>query len=150
MSLTQVTAQRSMRSIDSAQPRRLTAEVPLLLFRRLKDQAIYEAKKTKNGIPITSALLERAWIEQHVSPTSPNHETSFGNCCRMLGEDESAERIKALKEIDRHWHKALIDWGRKQWQTKLEAIETMKAEDNPAWAARRAIQSELPLPEGAN
>lgn len=143
--LTQVTAARTTRSIEVAEPQRRTVEVPLLLFRRLKDQAIYEAKKTREGLPTSEALLERAWIEQPSSPGWQGWETSFENCCRMLREDPAEERGKAMASIDRAWRKALLDWGRKKWQARLEWIAELKAQDNPAWAARRAIQDELPL-----
>lgn len=143
--LTQVTAARRTREIEIDAPQRTEAEVALLLFRRLIATALHEAKKTRDGLPTTAALLERAWFEEHTPVESHGYMTSFAHCCRMLGMDESEERARALKEISRQWHKALVDWGRKKWQEKLEAIETLKAEDNPAWAARRAIQNELPL-----
>lgn len=145
--LTEVTAARRTREIEIAAPRRTEAEVALLLFRRLIATALHEAKRTRDGLPTTAALLERAWFEEHAPVGSQAYLTSFTHCCRMLGLNESEERAQALKEISRQWHKSLVDWGRKKWQEKLEAIETLKAEDNPAWAARRAIQNELPLME---
>jgi hypothetical protein len=143
--LTGITAARTTREIVAAAPPRTIVEVQLLLFRRIKDTAIHEAKKTRDGLPTPTALLERAWIEQHSQPGMEGWETSFGNCCRMLREDENEERIKALAEIGRAWRKALGDWGRRRWQEQLEQIERMKAEANPAWARGRAIQNELPL-----
>lgn len=141
--LTQVTAQRSQRTMQTDRPARRVVEVSLLLFRRLKDQAIYEAKRTRDGLPTASALLERAWIEQFSQPGWDGWETSFSNCCRMLGEDVNEERDKAVREINRVWRKALIDWGRRKWQTRLEQIEVMKSGDNPALAAHRGVQQEL-------
>lgn len=145
--LTEVTAARRTREIEVDAPRRTEAEVALLLFRRLIATALHEAKKTRDGLPTNTALLERAWFEEHTPLESHAYLTSFAHCCHMLALNESEERARALKEISRQWHKALVDWGRKRWQEKLEMIETLKAEDNPAWAARRAIQSELPLTE---
>lgn len=145
--LTEVTAARTTRSIEVAEPRRMKAEPALLFFRRLKDLAVHEAKQTRNGLPTRTALLGRAWIEHHSEPTNPDWKTSFANCCRMLGEDENEERIQALKEIRRAWQKALADWGRKRWQAGLEEIELLMAEGNPAWAARVGVQGELLLPE---
>lgn len=143
--LTQITAARTSRSIETAKTVRRTAEVSLLFFRRLKDQAINEAKRTRDGLPVKNALLERAWIEQYSAPGCVGWETSFANCCKMLGEDAEEERTKAIKDIDRAWRKALVDWGRRCWQQSLAKIEELKAGDNPTLAARRGVQEELPL-----
>lgn len=145
--LTQVTAARTTREIEVAAPHRTVVEVQLLLFRRLKDTAIHEAKKTRDGLPTPTALLERAWIEQYTMPGSPGWETSFANCCKMLQEDENEERSKALDEINRTWRKNLLDWGRRKWQGRLEHIAELKAQENPEWSRRRAVQDELPLEE---
>lgn len=143
--LTEITAQRSTRELKNSTRRPETAEVALLLFRRLIDNCLHEAKKTSAGLPTSTAVLERAWFEHHAPEGSEAYLTSFGNCCRMLGLDEREERARILAEIDRHWRKSLLDWGRKQWQQRLEAVERMKAEENPAWARGRAVQDELPL-----
>jgi hypothetical protein len=148
--LTQVTAARTTRDIEVAGPRRTIVEVQLLLFRRLKDTAIHEAKKTRDGLPTHIAMLERAWVEEFSAPGMPGWQTSFANCCKMLGEDAHEERTKALDEINRAWRKAVMDWARRKWQGKLEYIAELKAQENPAWSARRAVQDELPLEEGKN
>jgi hypothetical protein len=148
--LTGVTAAatQNTRVIKVDQSARPSAEVALLFFRRLKDQAIYEAKRTRDGLPTKCALLERSWVEQFTQPGWPGWKTSFANCCLMLGEDVNEERAKALKEIDRTWRKALVDWGRRKWQYQLEQIENMVAGDNPALTAHRGVQGELPLDGG--
>jgi hypothetical protein len=143
--LTAVTAARTSRDIEVAAPRRTVVEVQLLLFRRLKDTAIHEAKRTRDGLPTRLALLERAWIEEYSAPGSPNWQTSFANCCKMLDEDAGEERSKALREIERAWRKAVTDWARKRTQQRMEVIAELKAQENPAWSARRALQDELPL-----
>jgi hypothetical protein len=143
--LTQITATRNTREISHSQVHTAPIEVELLLYRRLKDTAIHEAKRTVNGLPTRLALLERAWIEQFAQKGSMGWQTSFNHCCLMLHEDANEERAKALREISRVWRKSLIDWGMKRWQKLLEEIELMKAEDSPAWSAGRAIQDELPL-----
>jgi hypothetical protein len=146
--LTQVTAARTTRELTNSGTRKTPVEVHLLLYRRLKDTAIHDAKRSLNGLPTRIALLERAWVEQYSQPGWPGWETSFQNCCLMLNEDPSEERVKALKEIDRVWRKSLVDWGRKRWQKALEEIETLKAGESPAWCVGRSIQDELPLMEG--
>lgn len=148
--LTQVTAAVSRREVRTSEPRKRMIHVPLLLFRRLKDNAIHEAKKTYQGLPTKTALLERAWIEQHCEPGWLGWETSFSNCCLMLGEEESIARHAALVLIDKHWHKALVDWGRRRRMEMLEEIHLMKASDNPAWSKHHAVQAELPMDEIAD
>lgn len=146
--LAEVTAQRTTSTVENAQRRPEKAEVALLLFRRLIDNCLHEAKRTRDGEPTSTAILERAWFEHHTPEGSEAYLTSFGHCCRMLGLDEREERARVLAEIDRHWRKALMDWGRKRWQERLETVERMKAEENPAWSRGRAVQDELPLDEG--
>ena len=143
--LTQVTAARNTREITQCETRKTEVQVQLLLYRRLKDTAVHDAKRTLNGLPTKIALLERSWLEAYSQEGFPGWRTSFQYCCLMLGEDAGEERAKALKEVSRAWHKALIDWGRKRWQKSLEEVCRMEAEESPAWSLRRAIQDELPL-----
>ena len=143
--LTELTANRTTREITQAEPHKVAVEVHLLLYRRLKDTATHDAKRTLNGLPTRIALIERAWIEAFSQKGFPNWRTSFSYCCQMLGEDPLEERSNALREIERAWRKALVDWGRRRWQKGLEEIEGMEAEENPHWNMRRAIQEELPI-----
>ena len=147
--LTQVTATMKRREVQNAGPAARTIPIPLLLFRRLLDTALHEAKRTRDGIPTFNAILERAWFEQHVEPGWLGWETSFANCCRMLGEDEEEARRGCLRQINRAWGKALTDWGRKKREEVLAEILELKAADNPAWLKRHAVQEELPLPDEA-
>ena len=145
--LTGITATMTNREVQSAAPRKRVVHVPLLLFRRLRDQALHEAKKTHEGMPTRAAMLERTWFEQHCEPKWPGWETSFSNCCLMIGLDENEDRREALRQIDRAWQKALTDWGRRRREEILDELRELKATDNPAWAKRHAIQEDLPIPE---
>jgi hypothetical protein len=146
--LTEVTAASTNRDIVQGDRRKEAVECTLLFYRRMKESGIHEAKRTVNGLPTKMALLDRAWVEEFSQKGWPNWKTSFEHCCLMLREDAAEERAKAVKDIDRAWRKALVDWGRKRALRALEEMAQLQAEQNPEWAKRRAIQEDLPLLEG--
>lgn len=102
-----VDASRTNRSLAAAAagPSRrpqLEANPVLLVYRRLIDTAVTEAKKTRHGAPTDNALMQRYWIQQHrpLRTDKDEWERSFECACHFLELDVDAERKRLLAEID--------------------------------------------------
>lgn len=82
----------------------------LLVYRRLIDTAVTEAKKTRHGAPTDNALMQRYWIQQHRPPQSDKDEweRSFECACHFLDLDVDAERKRLLAEIDDAITRAIV------------------------------------------
>jgi hypothetical protein len=81
----------------------LRADPPLLVWRRLLNHAVDEAKKTTEGLPTDLAILARWWIAD-LQPTRGQHdewERSFGCACHWLDIDPVLERKRLVREIDK-------------------------------------------------
>lgn len=102
-----VDASRTNRSLAAAaagpSPRpQLEANPVLLVYRRLIDTAVTEAKKTRHGQPTDNALMQRWWIQQHRPSQTDKEEweRSFECACHFLDLDVDAERKRLIAEID--------------------------------------------------
>jgi hypothetical protein len=93
----------------------LRADPPLLVWRRLLNHAVDEAKKTIEGLPTDLAILARWWIAD-LQPTHSDKdewERSFGCACHWLDIDPAVERKRLVREIDAALKKAWIEvWHR--------------------------------------
>jgi hypothetical protein len=88
-----------------AQPQALLSmrsDPTLLVWRRLLNHAVAEAKKTLDGLPTDLAHLARWWIAD-LQPARHEHdewERSFACACQWLDIDASKERKRLVREID--------------------------------------------------
>lgn len=92
---------------------------PVLLFpRRMIDDAVYQAKKTKAGEPPRESLFARQWIAMVTSSTERGFckhcnrnlplafMGSFEWCCHWLDLDVERTRREKLAEIELAWEMA--------------------------------------------
>jgi hypothetical protein len=113
---THIDAERDDRGY--AQPKALVskrADPPLLVWRRLLNHAVDEAKKTADGLPTDLAILARWWIADLQPQESDRHEweRSFGCACHWLDIDAVVERKRLVREIDQVLKKAWMEvWYR--------------------------------------
>ena len=116
--IVQVDAARKDRSLVPAGntiENKLKAEPALLLWRRLIDLALDEAKRVRFGEPTDTAIVGRWWIEVEDVPEATGREfrVTFERCCKFLGIDAVTERPRLLREID-----AALDAGCRTYMAK--------------------------------
>jgi hypothetical protein len=97
------TARSRDRSLNQARgTRTLRSDPQLLLWRRMIEFSVAEAKKTVDGLPTDLAILARWWIAdfQPNEREKDEWERSFACACQWLDLDAAKERKKRLREID--------------------------------------------------
>lgn len=103
----------------------LRADPPLLVWRRLLNHAVDEAKKTIDGLPTDLAILARWWIAD-LQPTESQQdewERSFGCACHWLDIDPDAERRRLVREIDKALKAAWIEvWYRLVYERRAMVL----------------------------
>lgn len=89
----------------------LRADPPLLVWRRLLNHAVDEAKKTMDGLPTDLAILARWWIADLQPQQSDRNEweRSFGCACQWLDIDPGEERRRLVREIDKALKRAWME-----------------------------------------
>jgi hypothetical protein len=105
MAMPEVLTDAARHDRSFAQPQALVSmrsNPPLLVWRRLLNHAVAEAKKTLEGLPTDLAILARWWIAD-LQPTRHDHtewERSFACACHWLDIDATKERKRLVREID--------------------------------------------------
>jgi len=105
----------------------LEANPVLLVWRRLIDTAVDEAKRVRFGEPTDSAILARWWIEVEDDPDvqAVEFRATFERACGFLGIDNVAtERAKLLKDIDTSWKGAHLAYMAKRVELRSKAVMT--------------------------
>lgn len=105
--------------------RELRADPVLLCWRRLMDNAVRDAKRTRNGLPTGLAHLARWWIVEYRPPQSDRDgwATSFEACCSWLGIDAATERERLRSMIDAAWQSARdAHWTRRVYECRAAVM----------------------------
>jgi len=105
MAIAMVLTDAARRDRSFSQPQALVlmrTDPPLLVWRRLLNHAVAEAKKTIDGLPTDLAILARWWIAdlQPTEKESNEWERSFACACHWLHIDAVVERKRLVREID--------------------------------------------------
>jgi hypothetical protein len=105
MAMPTVLTDASRHDRSFAQPQALLSmrcDPPLLVWRRLLNHAVDEAKKTIDGLPTDLAILARWWISDLQPDRSDRDdwERSFACACHWLDLDAVSERKRLVREID--------------------------------------------------
>jgi hypothetical protein len=105
MAMPDILTDAARRDRSYAQPQALVSlrsDPPLLVWRRLLNHAVHEAKKTIDGLPTDLAILARWWIAdlQPTQDDSCEWERSFACACHWLQIDAVVERKRLVREID--------------------------------------------------
>lgn len=128
----EVSASAKNRSLSEAalgaadrSPRELRADPVLLCWKRLMENAIRDAKRTRNGLPTGLAHLARWWIVEY-RPLQSDREgwsTSFEACCSWLGIDAASERERLRLQIDAAWQTARdAHWARRVYECRAAVM----------------------------
>ena len=124
-----IDAAKTNRSLVSQAPSsrpQLQANPHLLLWRKLIDSAVHDAKKTFAGIPTDRAIAARWWLEEFKPKQSERNEweRSFECACGWLGLDPAQERLRLLEDIDHELQIAYADHVRSVVYLRRAAVLT--------------------------
>lgn len=121
-----IDAARTDRSLVAKAParKRTKADPVLLMWRRLIESAVADAKRTRYGLPTYSAILARWWIEEHKPKQSEaeDWERSFECACSWLKLDVDAERKLLLAQIDDCLRESLLEYARSEVYVRRAAV----------------------------
>lgn len=88
--------------------------------------AVHGAKRTYQGLPTYTAILDRMWIEAKTERTDRvEWERSFEAACEWLNwQDVEDRRAKLLASVDAHLSRELQAWARSQVYQRRAAVLT--------------------------